>query len=768
MGNALRVDQLESTTEAYSGFGLNSVLFPNENEGVCQIKDPHIVIYADASTDRVFALNLKKTRKPERMGYKDLLVDLDRRIIKSGSLHIPPHMLLPDAQFTENSLLKRDQKFRVIEPVLNDLEAFLVSRSYGRNLINKAVILAENQGIKVQRTEIYAILYRYFQYGCRSNAFLRKPGTGKTCDKMYIGKTGPVRSEGLISNGRMRTAKDNKNIEAILNKHVRVRAPKSLPKAYVELLDSYYSDPVYNTYSEVSEYKHWDVKLSISYQQFINHAEPYIKKNKKSFLTAQGKKDSFNKDIVGLGGTFKEYFGEGPGNHYQIDETPLDIELVCEFDPTRQRRVGKPTCYSVIDTYSSAWVGLLLTMNKSSAHTASEIMYIAMTDKKKFCKDIGIELIESWPMEGQCRSIIVDNAEFASELERTFSKDAQIDQVYNTEGNSQQKGMVERRHKSIEDFLYGMVPGVGRKKIADYLKRNLRKDALINRKELYQILVDFITNYNNYWPNTNLQLTKEMRSEGVKQIATEIWNWGIKNRAGFLKPIDESELYVNLLEMGEVTVYRDHLFLKGSFFSKNKNMKSSNGMKYTCEWTLKNGLQDKQKGRSHPRLACRFMRYSLNRILIETHEGFQVAKLHADEIMFADMAIEDIQHEKNKLACEVKEQKTIHDQKQSRTRARAKNIIKNASKEKTPCNAHQANTQDLSENRKITTEYENQKSAQSHERHFDKQYPESSGGEAAKYEGLASSHQTDEVVSQTVSTFREKRLKQKNNRKKRD
>ena len=764
MGNALLKQEPEDNDAGVSWFGLDTVLFPNINIGTCSITDPHIIIFADACTDRVFAMNLKKELKPVKMSYHNILHDLDRRVVLSGSFKTPSHMLLPDSQFSKCSRLKRDEKYQTIEPILDHIEDILVSRSYGSKLVQNALLLAEKRGVKVHRTKIYALLYRYFQYGSRINAFLRKPGTGKTCNKIYIGKTGPRRAEGHANNGRMRTAKDNKKIEAILNKHVKVRHPKSLPKAYVELLDAYYSDPVYNMHEEVTEYMHWDASKSISYDQFVYYSRNYINKNKKSFIAAQGKEDLYNKDTAGLPGNIKEFYGLGPGHYYQIDETPLDIELVCEFDPTRQRRVGKPTCYSVIDMYSSAWVGLLLTMKKSSAHTASEIMYIAMSDKQKFCEDIGVELIEPWPMKGKCRGILVDNAEFASELERSFGRDAQIDQIYNKEGNSQQKGLVERRHKTIEDFLYGMVPGVGRKKIAEYLKRMLRKDALINRKELYQILIDFVTTYNNYWTNQNIQLTKEMHTDGVPQIAAEKWKWGLKNRGGYIKSVDDSELYVNLLEKGEVTVYRDHLYLTGNFFSKNTNRKSSTGMKYTCEWTRINGLQDKQVGRSHPRLACRFMRHSLNRILIETTDGFKIAKLHADEVVFADMPIEDIQHEKNKLAQDYKQQTALYDQKQSRTRARAAAIIKKAKKEQVPCNVNQANTQDLSDNRKVTTDYENQKSAEKHEQHFDEQYPLSSNAIAVRQENAPDQPQTEVVINQTVSTFREKRL---NKRKKR-
>lgn len=693
---------------------IGDVLFPGKDEECSFISDPHIVIFADATTNRLFAMNLKGANRPELFSYQCVIDDLGNHFISKGKFKIPNYMLLSDSFFSEKELNKRDEKILIIKPILDVFEEYLLSKSYGKKLITKCYELAKSNGFSVQRTEIYSLLYRYFKAGCRANAFLRKPGSGKCVNKDHHKKTGPKRGEGKRPNGRMRTEQDNKNIRAILNKHVKVNPPKSLPRAYEILLDEYYSELEFCHETGSTEYVRKSDEHCISMHQFKRYATQYIGEHAEEFRIAQGKQDTYRKNIAGLSGTVNDFFALGPGHTYQIDETPLDIELVCEFDKTRTKRVGKPTCYSVIDMYSSAWVGLMLTLSSSSAHTACEVMFIAFRDKEKFCKEIGVKLTEPWPMQGKCCTIFVDNAEFASELERAFSRDAQVAQIYNTEGNSQQKGKVERAHKTIEDFLYGMVPGVGRKIIADHLKRNLRKQALLNKRELYQLLIDFVTTYNNHYSKKNMQITKEMREAGIKKTALEKWNWGLVNRAGYLRTVDERELYLSLLETGFVTVHRGYLLLPGRYFRSNSSGASSKGMMYTCDWTLANNIQDVKKGRSMPVLSCRFMRHSVDQILIETRDGFKIANLHSNEKLFEHMSFDEAQKEKNKSSQEDIEQESIYSQKNSKIRHKANKMVAEAKVQQIDINQHQANSQDLSENRQVTIDDENQRVANRH------------------------------------------------------
>lgn len=682
---------------------LNDIITPVHGEN-SPISAAHIVVFIDATTNRLFAMNLKTKNKPDWFSFSEITEALKDQRIACGELKLPDYMLLSDQYIPENQRIKRDQKLAVIRPIIQQLETFLVSRSYGKRLIQKCFEAAQEAGIKLHRTQLYKWVYTYLSVGSIPNAFLRKPGSGQSQNKVYTKKTGPRRNDGSV--GRMRTERDEKHIQAIARTHIMCANPKTYEEAYSEYKDKYASDPVVDHETgEIVSYKHYSPELRLSEFQFKAYLADFLRENRETVIAKQGKTDSFNKDKKGLKGTFDNFYAQGPGHVYQIDETPLSIELVDEFDPLRQHRVGRPTCYTVVDTFSRAWVGLLLTFRKASAHTAREVLFTAFRNKQKFCEEIGVKLNEPWDIEGKCRMIMVDNAEFKAELERSFSKDAHIEQIYNTEGNSQQKGLVERKHKTLEDFLFGMVPGVSKKKLEEQLKRKVRKDALLNIRELYQILIDFITRYNNHYPLATLPLTKVMRQDGVRRIPIEKFKWGLRNRAGYLKKVDERQLFVELLEVGKVTIHSTHVYLPGRYFKNRNDAHSGKGLRYICEWTLNNGLQE--KGISpRPRLDCRFMRYSMSKIYIETSDGLQPAYLDEIDRLYENMSDEQISRAKKEEAIEMQTLAERYSEKQSATRVSAKNAVSTAKHQQAEITVNEANTQDLSSNKKTELDAE--------------------------------------------------------------
>ena len=94
--------------------------------------------------------------------------------------------------------------------------------------------------------------------------------------------------------------------------------------------------------------------------------------------------------------------------------------------------------------------------------------------------------------------------------------------------------------------------------------------------------------------------------DGVKNICSDYWLWGLKNRPYFIRKKPDRLLYLSLLEVGELTVHRTHLMLKGKY------------LKYRCDDNRVRMLQEKIEGRGKkPRLSCRYIRSTVNKILIE-------------------------------------------------------------------------------------------------------------------------------------------------------
>lgn len=239
---------------------LNDIITPVHGEN-SPISAAHIVVFIDATTNRLFAMNLKTKNKPDWFSFSEITEALKDQRIACGELKLPDYMLLSDQYIPENQRIKRDQKLAVIRPIIQQLETFLVSRSYGKRLIQKCFEAAQEAGIKLHRTQLYKWVYTYLSVGSIPNAFLRKPGSGQSQNKVYTKKTGPRRNDGSV--GRMRTERDEKHIQAIARTHIMCANPKTYEEAYSEYKDKYASDPVVDHETgEIVSYKHYSPRAS--------------------------------------------------------------------------------------------------------------------------------------------------------------------------------------------------------------------------------------------------------------------------------------------------------------------------------------------------------------------------------------------------------------------------------------------------------------------------------------------------------------------------
>ncbi|MDN4707994.1 hypothetical protein QYZ40_24135 [Vibrio parahaemolyticus] len=163
---------------------LNDIITPVHGEN-SPISAAHIVVFIDATTNRLFAMNLRTKNKPDWFSFSEITEALKDQRIACGELKLPDYMLLSDQYIPENQRIKRDQKLAAIRPIIQQLETFLVSRSYGKRLIQRCFEAAQEAGIKLHRTQLYKWVYTYLSAGSIPNAFLRKPGSGQSQNKVY-------------------------------------------------------------------------------------------------------------------------------------------------------------------------------------------------------------------------------------------------------------------------------------------------------------------------------------------------------------------------------------------------------------------------------------------------------------------------------------------------------------------------------------------------------------------------------------------------------
>tara|TARA_R110001583_G_scaffold119228_1_gene270593 strand:- start:5454 stop:5981 length:528 start_codon:yes stop_codon:yes gene_type:complete len=111
----------------------------------------------------------------------------------------------------------------------------------------------------------------------------------------------------------------------------------------------------------------------------------------------------------------------GPGSQDHIDATIADVYLVSADD--RNKVIGRPTMYFVVDVFSRAIVGMYVGLENASWVSAMEALSNTVLDKVEYCKQFDIEITkEMWPTVGLPESIIGDRGEILGRHIEVLSK----------------------------------------------------------------------------------------------------------------------------------------------------------------------------------------------------------------------------------------------------------------------------------------------------------------------------------------------------------
>jgi hypothetical protein len=259
-----------------------------------------------------------------------------------------------------------------------------------------------------------------------------------------------------------------------------------------------------------------------------------------------------------------------------LDETPFDEEAVSAFDPTRTSKIGKPTFYFVKDSWSKCITGVHITTQNPSYDTVKEALFNCARDKAGFFEELGLPFDGShWPIKGIPLTLYVDRAEFHNRIsEGPITSNVPVTIKFTRSGRGDDKGTIEKMFDTWSEFFKGLSPAHQTKSRRDIAKQIARKHACLTIAELYEIAVVYIIHYNNHQEIKDFPAPLQMKQDGIPPIPSAVWSWGQKYRPGYLQSIPDNQLYLELLETADVTVYQDHVLLVGK------------GIKYTCDWVI--------------------------------------------------------------------------------------------------------------------------------------------------------------------------------------
>lgn len=446
----------------------------------------------------------------------------------------------------------RDERMKLIAPLITQEDVYF--RSTRGKLIQKR---CEETG--TPKKTLYKLLRQYWQRGCVPNALLpdyRNAG-GKGKKKVSTQKLGRPRSI-TPGQGSIIDASVERMFRIVLDRHYANDKGTSLPYAHRRFCDMF---QLANPKLAESEYP--------TLGQFRYFWEREYSKPERVRLKTN--RITYAKDVRPLVSTATASV-QGPGSRYEIDATIADVYLLSS---DRQRIIGRPTLYVVVDVFSRMVAGFYIGLESPSYVTAMQALSIAMTSKVEICHRYGLDIKpEEWPTVGIPDAILADRGELLGyqieSLENAFGVRIENTRPYGGDA----KGIVERYFRTLQANFKPFAPGVvttttvKKRGGSDY-----RLDATLTLEDFSKIIVASIHQRNRSSVLAKYDRSADMPDELVP-TPINLWEWGIKNRSGRLRSAHPDLIRLALLPRQKVTVSNLGINCFGEYYTSSELLKS--------------------------------------------------------------------------------------------------------------------------------------------------------------------------------------------------
>jgi putative transposase len=278
-----------------------------------------------------------------------------------------------------------------------------------------------------------------------------------------------------------------------------------------------------------------------SYQQFIRYCH-YTRDREKVGQKRHGSAYVALNNAPRLGSVNQMCFG--PGSVAFIDSTPSNLTLVSSLN--RARVIGKATVYFLIDGFSLTIMGYTLSLETASWATQMLTIVNAVTDKRDYCRQFGIEIKpDDWPCQHLPQMIIGDRGELMSQQASNLINILNVDVSNNPPYMPVMKGPVELAFHLLDTYALEELPGGGKR--ARRPQPDTRGTPCLTLYEMHQIIIRYILAYNNGHVLREYAPDPDMIADGIEHTPLQLWEWGIQNRSGQLRTACPQTVYGALL-----------------------------------------------------------------------------------------------------------------------------------------------------------------------------------------------------------------------------
>lgn len=522
------------------------------------------IIFIDDEHKFLFYVNIDASTSMPR---KVLVDNLEAEVKNNILIKIidPFSRNIEEEELSELQKEKRDLDWNLIENYWNDEKEVLLEK---RGRENRFKEIANENNLSLQK--IKKTFSRFWQRGMNKNAllpdYMNSGGKGKSKTLKIDSKIGRAKKtnyNGEIIQGINVTEDIKKIFEVSINRFYRKKDKLNLTETYNLMLREFFSDKYYEDGQE--QYKVWDKSRIPTYQQFYYWFRKLENIEKDISFRISNKGFNLNHRPILSNSTIET---DGPGTRFQVDATIADIYIVSSLN--RNRIIGRPVMYAIIDVYSRLITGIYVGLEGPSWLGAMMTLDNMVADKVEFCRKYGIQITEEqWPSHYLPEIIIADRGEFEGYSVENLINNLNIKIENTSPYRGDLKGIVERNFRTTNEKIKHKTPGAIQKEYRERGDRDYRLDATLTLEEFTQIYIKIVLHH-NHKIKVEYPIDKEMISNELTPTPINLWNWGIENKKGRLRVIDRDIMRLNILPKGKASVSRAGFKFKDLYYSSKK------------------------------------------------------------------------------------------------------------------------------------------------------------------------------------------------------
>jgi hypothetical protein len=574
--------------------------------------DPCIerLLWLDPSgTDAVTIEINNRKALPKWQKLKDLEAAIAAKELRI--LEVDPYaaLLRPESAILENHRQRRDRAWEIIAPIVESQEGEAFIETYRGSLVAKAT---QRTG-SIKKT-IYNYLRRYWQGGQTKNALLplfeQCGGKGKErhSSSCKLGRPSKLAKVTEISIGVNVDDRIRHSFRRGIKLFYENQKGRTLKDAYQLTLEKFFHKgyemqdgvlvPVLPPATELpsfAQFRYWYEK-----ERDLTQVQ----------ISRKGERRFNLRHRAVLGDSTQMAFG--PGSLYQIDATIGDIYLVSSLD--RNRIIGRPVIYFVIDTFSRLIAGFSVSLEGPSWLGAMLALENATLNKVAFCQELGIQIDEAdWPSHHLPEGILADRGELEGYNADNLVNALNV-RISNTPPyRADWKGIVERNFRLSNDKMIHWIPGaVNRNR--ERGDKDYRLDAVLDLHQFRKLITLCVLEHNNDHRMDWYRLDEFMIQEYVDPYPIELWNWGVKNRVGHLRTMTPEIVRLNLLPAAEASVTHRGIYYQGLY--------------YTCELALREQWFVKARAEGRRKIPIAYEPRRLDSIYLRLDGGKRLESCH--------------------------------------------------------------------------------------------------------------------------------------------